>query len=177
MRAGLIGVKIGNSSFYSENGIVTPITLVKIEECIVSAIKTKDKDGYFAVQLASIDKDSKDRRINKAQKKLFSKINIVPKKVVKEFRVIEENLLELGSSIKADHFEKNQKIDVTSISIGKGFAGPMKRHNFGGLRASHGVSVSHRLMDRLEIAKILEEFLKEKKWQAIWVIHVLRSKI
>ena len=67
MRAGLIGVKIGNSSFYSENGIVTPITLVKIEECIVSAIKTKDKDGYFAVQLASIDKESKDRRVNKAQ--------------------------------------------------------------------------------------------------------------
>ena len=144
MRTGLIGVKVGNSSFYSEDGIVTPITLVKVEECIVSAIKTKDKDGYFAVQLASIDKASKDRRINKAQKKLFSKINIAPKKVVKEFRVIEENLLELGSSIKADHFEKNQKIDVTSISIGKGFAGPMKRHNFGGLRASHGVSVSHR---------------------------------
>ena len=144
MRTGLIGVKVGNSSFYTEDGVVTPITLVKVEECIVSAIKTKDKDGYFAVQLASIDKASKDRRINKAQKKLFSKINIAPKKVVKEFRVIEENLLELGSSIKADHFEKNQKIDVTSISIGKGFAGPMKRHNFGGLRASHGVSVSHR---------------------------------
>ena len=144
MRTGLIGVKVGNSSFYGEDGIVTPITLVKIEECIVSAIKTKDKDGYFAVQLASIDKASKDRRINKAQKKLFSKINISPKKVVKEFRVIEENLLELGSSIKADHFKKNQKIDVTSISIGKGFAGAMKRHNFGGLRASHGVSVSHR---------------------------------
>ena len=144
MRTGLIGVKVGNSSFYSEDGVVTPITLVKVEECIVSAIKTKDKDGYFAVQLASIDKASKDRRINKAQKKLFSKINIAPKKVVKEFRVIEENLLELGSSIKADHFEKNQKIDVTSISIGKGFAGPMKRHNFGGLRATHGVSVSHR---------------------------------
>ena len=144
MRTGLIGVKIGNSSFYNEDGIVTPITLVKVEECIVSAVKTKDKDGYFAVQLASIDKKSKDRRINKAQKKLFSKINIAPKKVIKEFRVLEENLLELGSSIKADHFEKNQKIDVTSISIGKGFAGPMKRHNFGGLRASHGVSVSHR---------------------------------
>ena len=144
MRTGLIGVKVGNSSFYNEDGVVTPITLVKVEECIVSAIKTKDKDGYFAVQLASIDKASKDRRINKAQKKLFSKINIAPKKVVKEFRVIEENLLELGSAVKADHFEKNQKIDVTSISIGKGFAGPMKRHNFGGLRASHGVSVSHR---------------------------------
>ena len=90
MRTGLIGVKVGNSSFYSKDGTVTPITLVKVEECIVSAVKTKDKDGYFAVQLASIDKISKDRRINKAQKKLFSKINIAPKKVVKEFRVIEE---------------------------------------------------------------------------------------
>ena len=177
MRTGLIGVKVGNSSFYSEDGIVTPITLVKVEECIVSAIKTKDKDGYFAVQLASIDKASKDRRINKAQKKLFSKINIAPKKVVKEFRVIEENLLELGSSIKADHFEKNQKIDVTSISIGKGFAGPMKRHNLEGLELHMVFLYRTDLMDRLEIVKILEEFLKEKKWQAIWVIHVLRSKI
>ena len=144
MRTGLIGTKIGNSSFYNENGVVTPITLVKVEECIVSAIKTKDKDGYFAVQLASIDKKSKDKKTNKAQKKLFSSINIPPKKIIKEFRVVEQNLLEVGSSINVDHFEKNQIIDVTSTSIGKGFAGAIKRHNFSGLRASHGVSASHR---------------------------------
>ena len=144
MRAGLIGTKIGSTSYFSADGFVIPITLIKIEDCIVSAIKTKIKDGYFAVQLASIDKKSKNPRINKPQKKIFSSININPKKVIKEFRVIEENLLEIGSFLNVSHFVKEQKIDVTGISIGKGFAGPMKRHNFGGLRASHGVSASHR---------------------------------
>jgi len=144
MRTGIIGTKIGSTSYYSSDGVAVPVTLIKIEDCIVSAIKTKVKDGYFAVQLASIDKNSKNPRINKPQKKLFSSININPKKVVKEFRVIEENLLEIGSSLNVSHFEKEQKIDVTGISIGKGFAGAMKRHNFGGLRASHGVSASHR---------------------------------
>jgi len=144
MRTGIIGTKIGSTSFFKDDGSVIPVTLVKIDDCIVSAVKTKDRDGYYAIQLASIDKKSKNPRINKAQKKLFSNISTLPKKVVKEFRVIEKNLLEIGSTIKADHFEKEQKIDVTGISIGKGFAGGMKRHNFGGLRASHGVSASHR---------------------------------
>ena len=144
MRTGLIGKKLGSTSYFNDDGSVTPVTLIKIEDCIVSGVKTKDRDGYFAIQLASIDKKSKDRNINKAQKKLFSSIDINPKEVVKEFRVLEENLLEIGTSINATHFEKEQKIDVTGISIGKGFAGAMKRHNFGGLRASHGVSASHR---------------------------------
>jgi len=144
MRAGLIGTKIGSSSYFSDDGTVIPVTVVKVDDCIVSGLKTKQRDGYFAVQLASIDKKSKNPNINKPQKKLFSNISTLPKKVVKEFRVFEENLLELGSSINVSHFEKEQKIDVTGISIGKGFAGVMKRHNFGGLRASHGVSASHR---------------------------------
>ena len=144
MRTGIIGTKIGSSSYFKDDGSVFPVTLVKIEDCIVSGIKTKDKHGYFAVQLASIDRKSKNPNINKPQKKLFSSLNIVPKKVVKEFRVIEENLLEIGSSLNAEHFEKEQKIDVTGTSIGKGFAGVMKRHNFSGQRASHGVSLSHR---------------------------------
>ena len=140
----MIGTKIGSTSYFSADGAVVPVTLIKIEDCIVSAVKTKIKDGYFAVQLASIDKKSKNPRINKPQKKIFSSININPKKIIKEFRVIEENLLEIGSSLNVSHFSKEQKIDVTGISIGKGFAGAMKRHNFGGLRASHGVSASHR---------------------------------
>ena len=144
MRTGLIGTKIGSTSFFNEDGTVFPVTLVKIDECVVSAIKTKEKDGYCAVQLASIDIKTKNPKINKPQKKLFSSINILPKKIIKEFRVIEENLLKIGSLVKADHFKKEQKIDVTGTSIGKGFAGSMKRHNFGGLRASHGVSASHR---------------------------------
>tara|TARA_Y100001970_G_scaffold284445_1_gene401829 strand:+ start:885 stop:1529 length:645 start_codon:yes stop_codon:yes gene_type:complete len=144
MRTGLIGKKIGSTSYYSEDGTSIPVTLVKIDDCVVSAVKTKDKDGYFAIQLASIDKESKNPKINKAQKKLFGSLNIKPKKIVKEFRVFEENLLDIGSSLNISHFEKTQKVDVTGISIGKGFAGAMKRHNFGGLRASHGVSASHR---------------------------------
>ena len=144
MRTGIIGTKIGNTSFFNDDGTMVPVTLVKIEDCVVSGVKTKERDGYFAVQLASIDKKSKNPKINKPQKKLFSSLNIMPKKIVKEFRVIEENLLEIGSSINAAHFQIQQKIDVTGISIGKGFAGAMKRHNFGGLRASHGVSTSHR---------------------------------
>jgi large subunit ribosomal protein L3 len=144
MRTGIIGTKVGSTSFFNEDGSVVPVTLVHIDDCVVSAVKTKDRDGYCAVQLASIDKKSKNPNINKPQKKLFSSLNILPKKVVKEFRVIEENLLEIGSVVKVDHFVKEQKIDVTGISIGKGFQGAMKRHNFGGLRASHGVSASHR---------------------------------
>ena len=144
MRTGIIGTKVGNTSFFNEDGSMLPVTLVKIEDCIVSGVKTKEKNGYFAVQLASVDKKSKNPKINKPQKKLFSSLNIAPKKIVKEFRVIEENLLEIGSSITASHFQIEQKIDVTGTSIGKGFAGAMKRHNFGGLRASHGVSASHR---------------------------------
>jgi len=144
MRTGIIGTKIGSTSFFNDDGSVVPVTLIKIEDCIVSGIKTKEKDGYFAVQLASIDKKGNDKNINKPQKKLFSSLNISPKKIIKEFRVFEENLLEIGSSLNVDHFQKEQKIDVTGISIGKGFQGVMKRHNFGGLRASHGVSASHR---------------------------------
>jgi large subunit ribosomal protein L3 len=144
MRTGIIGTKIGSTSYFNKDGSVVPVTLVKVEDCIVSGVKTKDKDGYFAVQLASIDKRSKNPKINKPQKKLFSSLNINPKKILKEFRVIEENLLEIGITLNANHFQKEQKIDVTGLSIGKGFAGAMKRHNFGGLRASHGVSAAHR---------------------------------
>ena len=144
MRVGLIGKKIGSSSHFEENGIVTPITLVKIEECIVSKIKTKDQDGYNAVQIASIEDNLKLNKVNKPQRKIFTSLEINPKRVLKEFRVEEDNLLKVGSVIDISHFQTGQIVDVTGTSIGKGFAGAMKRHNFGGLFASHGVSVSHR---------------------------------
>ena len=144
MRTGLIGKKIGNSTYFEENGAMTPITLVLIEDCIVSNIKTENKHGYNAVQLASIEDNLKLKNINKPQKKIFSKLELKPKRVLKEFRVKEENLLEIGSVIDITHFKAGQNVDVTGTSIGKGFAGAMKRHNFRGLRASHGVSISHR---------------------------------
>ena len=144
MRTGLIGKKIGTSSYFGENGEMTPITLIKIEECVVSEIKTKDKHGYNAIQIASIEDGLQLSKVKKPQKKLFASLEIKPKRIIKEFRVEESKLLEVGTVLDISYFEKGQIIDVTGTSIGKGFAGVMKRHNFSGLRASHGVSVSHR---------------------------------
>ena len=144
MRTGIIARKIGNSSYFNDDGSVVPVTVVKVDDCVVSEVKTKEKHGYFAIQLASIEDGLKLSNVNKPQKKLFSSNNINPKRVIKEFRVIEENLLEVGKVLNVNHFEKDQKVDVTGTSIGKGFAGVMKRHNFSGLWASHGVSASHR---------------------------------
>ena len=143
-RFGLIAKKVGNSSFFSDNGNQIPVTIVKVEDCFVSGIKTIEKDGYSAVQLASIDKSDKVKKINKPQRKIFTSLNIKPKKILKEFRVDNDSLPKLGTCFNVNHFEKNQYVDVSGTTIGKGFAGVMKRHNFSGLRASHGVSISHR---------------------------------
>ena len=143
-RSGLIATKIGNSSYYHEDGKNTHVTVLKVDECIVASVKTSDKDGYNAVQLASVETRKDISHTNKPQRKMFSSINIKPKKIVKEFRVDNDNILEVGTRLDVSHFKVDQFIDASSISIGKGFAGVMKRHNFGGLRASHGVSISHR---------------------------------
>jgi large subunit ribosomal protein L3 len=143
-RLGLIAKKVGNSSFFSDNGNQIPVTIVKVEDCFVSGIKTIEKDGYSAVQLASIDKSDKVKKINKPQRKIFTSLDIKPKKILKEFRVDNDSLPKLGTCFNVNHFEKNQYVDVSGVTIGKGFAGVMKRHNFSGLRASHGVSISHR---------------------------------
>ena len=143
-RTGLIATKIGNSSYYDESGKSLPATIIKINECVVSDIKTKEKNGYNSIQLVSIDSKKEIKKIKKPQQKIFANLKINPKKIIKEFRVDPENLLEIGLSLNVNHFKQDQFVDVTSNSIGKGFAGAMKRHNFGGLRASHGVSISHR---------------------------------
>ena len=144
LRSGLIATKIGNSSFYHEDGKNTHVTILKVDECIVASVKTADKDGYNAVQLTSVETDKDISHLNKPQRKIFSSINIKPKKIIKEFRVDNNNVLEVGTKLDVNHFKVDQFVDASSISIGKGFAGVMKRHNFGGLRASHGVSISHR---------------------------------
>ena len=143
-RSGLIATKLGNSSFYTADGSSKHVTILKVEDCIVSRVKTIEKDGYSAVQLASIDTGKDIKNTKKPQRKIFSSLNLKSKKILKEFRVDDQNVIELGSKIGVNHFEINQYVDVTGISTGKGFAGVMKRHNFGGLRASHGVSISHR---------------------------------
>ena len=144
LRSGLIATKIGNSSFFHNDGTSTQVTLLKVDECTVTSIKTLEKDGYNAVQLASIEKGRDISKIKKPQKKLFSSINLNPKKIIKEFKVDSDNILEVGTKLSVNHFKIDQFVDASGISIGKGFAGVMKRHNFGGLRASHGVSISHR---------------------------------
>ena len=143
-RTGLIGTKIGNSSFYDGSGKSLPVTILKIDECIVSDIKTVEKHGYSSLQLVSINGKKEIKKLKKPQQKMFADLKINPKKAIKEFRVDKDNLLDIGSTLNVSHFKTDQFVDVTSVSIGKGFAGAMKRHNFGGLRASHGVSISHR---------------------------------
>ena len=144
LRSGLIATKIGNSSHFEDDGNNTHVTIIKVDECVVSGVKTIEKNGYNAVQIASIDTDKDISNIKKPQRKIFSSNNIKPKKILKEFKVDSENILDVGTKLNVEHFKVDQFIDVSSISIGKGFAGVMKRHNFGGLRASHGVSISHR---------------------------------
>ena len=142
MRTGLICKKLGMSRLYTEEGIHIPVTILHLDNCHVISTKTKEKDGYTSVQLGV--GNINDKNVTAPMKGHFKKNNINAKVKLSEFRVTEENLLENGSELSASHFVDGQFIDVSGVSIGKGFAGAMKRHNFGGLRASHGVSISHR---------------------------------
>ena len=139
MRTGILAKKLGMTSFYKEDGSKFPATLLHVEDCEVTNVRNIEKNNYNAVQLGIININP--NKINKPQKVSFAKSKTKPKKHFKEFRVSEKNILNIGTTVNADHFEKGQFVDVTSISKGKGFAGAMKRHNFSGLRASHGVSV------------------------------------
>jgi large subunit ribosomal protein L3 len=142
MRTGLIAEKVGMSRLLTEKGEHIPITLLKVENCQVVATKTSEKNGYTAVQLGV--GVAKPKRLSQGQRGHFAKAKVEPKRKLAEFRVSEDALLNLGDTLSVDHFLNGQYVDITGTSVGKGFAGGMKRHNFGGLRASHGVSISHR---------------------------------
>jgi large subunit ribosomal protein L3 len=142
MRTGLIAQKLGMTRVFAEDGAHVPVTLLKVAGCQVIAVRTEEKNGYNAVQLG-LDK-AKVKNVSKAQRGHFAKAKVEPKKKIAEFRVAKDALLEVGAELSAEHFVAGQFVDVTGTTIGKGFAGSMKRWNFGGLRASHGVSVSHR---------------------------------
>src|SRR5262252_5541752 len=142
MRTGLIARKLGMSRVFSDDGNHIPVTVLKVDNCQVVALRTQEKDGYTALQLGV--GSAKTKNVSKPQRGHFAKAKIEPKARLAEFRVSEDALLEVGAEITAAHFLPGQFVDVVGTSIGKGFAGAMKRHNFGGLRASHGVSVSHR---------------------------------
>ena len=142
MRTGVITQKVGMTRLFLEDGRHVPVTVLKLDGCQVLSTRTEEKDGYSAVQLGS--GFAKAKRLSKADRGNFAKAEVEPKRKVVEFRVDESALIPVGAEITADHFIIGQFVDVTGTSIGKGFAGPMKRWNFGGLRASHGVSISHR---------------------------------
>jgi large subunit ribosomal protein L3 len=144
MRSGVIATKLGQSRLYRE-GVDVPVTLLKLDNCQVVAVKTKEennKHGYFAVQLGV--GVAKVKNVSKPLRGHFAKAKVEPKKKVGEFRVSPDAILAVGSEITADHYVVGQFIDVVGTSKGKGFAGGMKRHNFRGMEATHGVSVSHR---------------------------------
>ncbi|WP_176083477.1 50S ribosomal protein L3 [Martelella sp. HB161492] len=142
MRSGVIARKKGMSRIYNDAGDHIPVTVLLIEDCQVVSTRTEEKDGYIAVQLGA--GHAKPKNTSKALRGHFAKASVEPKSEVQEFRVSEEFLLEVGAELTADHFVVGQLVDVSGVTVGKGFAGAMKRHNFGGLRATHGVSVSHR---------------------------------
>jgi large subunit ribosomal protein L3 len=142
MRSGLIAQKVGMTRIFAEDGRHIPVTVLKIDNCQVVGHRTMEKNGYTAMQLGS--GLAKVKNTTKAERGAFAKANVEPKRKVVEFRVSEDNLVDVGAEFTADHFVPGQYVDVSGTSIGKGFAGAMKRHNFGGLRASHGVSISHR---------------------------------
>ena len=142
MRSGIIAKKMGMTRIFSDEGEQIPVTVLRLEKVQVVAQKTQDKDGYFALKLGS--GSIKAKNCNKSLRGQFSVAKVEPKRKLKEFRVSSDNLIDVGKEINASHYVEGQYVDVSGLSIGKGFAGAMKRHNFSGLRASHGVSISHR---------------------------------
>ncbi|WP_071797399.1 50S ribosomal protein L3 [Natronohydrobacter thiooxidans] len=142
MRSGVIAKKLGMTRLFLEDGRQVPVTVLQLDGLQVVSTRTADKDGYTAVQLGA--GTAKAKRVSAPMRGHFARANVAPKRKLAEFRVSPENLIEVGEEITADHYFAGQFVDIAGTSIGKGFAGAMKRHNFGGLRASHGVSISHR---------------------------------
>jgi large subunit ribosomal protein L3 len=142
MRSGVIAKKLGMTRLFLEDGKQVPVTVLQLDNLQVVAQRTADRDGYTAVQLGA--GAAKAKRTSAGMRGHFARANVEPKRKIAEFRVSPDNLIDVGAEITADHYLAGQYVDIAGTSIGKGFAGAMKRHNFGGLRASHGVSVSHR---------------------------------
>jgi large subunit ribosomal protein L3 len=142
MRSGLIAQKVGMTRIFTDAGEHIPVTVLKVDHCQVVGHRTSEKNGYTALQLGAGSR--KASRVTRAERASFAVANVEPKRKVAEFRVTPDNLIEVGAEITADHFVKGQHVDVTGTNQGKGFQGPMKRWHFAGLRATHGVSVTHR---------------------------------
>ncbi|HEY3812080.1 MAG TPA: 50S ribosomal protein L3 [Caulobacteraceae bacterium] len=142
MRTGVIAKKLGMTRFFADDGAHVPVTVLALDGCQVVGHRTKDRDGYVALQLGAGSRKAKNT--SKGLRGHYAKQLVEPKRVVHEFRVSDDNLIDVGAVMTADHFVEGQPVDIQGATIGKGFQGGMKRWNFGGLRATHGVSVSHR---------------------------------
>ena len=143
MRPGIIAKKIGMSNFYTPNGLNIPVTILHVDDCKVIERTEKPELDTDKILLGACE-IKKENKTNKAAKGFFKKKSSVPFKYIREFSIDKETEVKAGDSLKVDHFQEGQFIDVSGFSKGKGFAGAMKRHNFGGMRATHGVSISHR---------------------------------
>ena len=151
MRSGLIAQKLGMTRIFTEDGSHVPVTVLELQNCQVVGQRTADKDGYVALQLGA--GQAKVKNTTKAERGQFAVAKVEPKRHVAEFRVDEANLIEVGATLQADHFVEGQLVDVTGTSIGKGFQGGIKRHNFSSNRASHGNSVSHNAPGSIGMAQ------------------------
>ena len=141
MRSGVIAEKVGMMSLFQDNGTQIPVTVLKIDSTVVD-VRTMERDGYVAVQLGH--GKAKTKNVAKPQLGHFAKAKVEPKKTLVEFRVSDDCVLPVGAELRANHFVVGQKVDVTGISIGKGYAGVMKKYHFGGDNATHGASRTHR---------------------------------
>jgi len=161
MRSGVIAQKVGMTRIFTDAGEHIPVTVLRLENCQVVGQRTADKNGYTAVQLGAGRR--KVKRLTRAERGTFAVAQVEPKRKVAEFRVSPDNMIDVGVELTADHFVEGQYVDVSGTSIGKGFAGGMKRHGFGGLRASHGVSVKHRSLGSTGQAQDPGKVFKGKK--------------
>lgn len=144
MRTGLLAKKLGMTRVFAEDGAHVPVTVLQLDNCQVVGQRTKERDGYVALQLGAGSRKAKN--VTKPMRGQFAAAKVEPKAVLREFRVDEDMLVDVGSELSAEHFVPGQKVDIAGIAKGKGFSGAMKRWNFGGLRATHGVSISHRAL-------------------------------
>src|SRR5690606_26084171 len=151
---------------FADDGAHVPVTVLQLDGCQVVGQRTKERDGYVALQLGAGVKKAKNTA--KAQREAFAKAEVEPKAYVTEFRVGEDALLDVGAELSADHFLAGQKVDIQGHTIGKGFAGAMKRWNFGGLRASHGVSISHRSHGSTGSVRIRVASSRVRRWPVTW---------
>ena len=169
LRSGVIARKIGMTRVFSDTGDHVPVTVLKLDDVQVVAQKTKERDGYMALQLGA--GTAKVKRVSRAMRGHFGKAAVLPKQKLAEFRVSEDAMVDVGATFCPSHFVPGQKVDAVGISQGKGFAGAMKRHNFGGLRASHGNLSRTGLMGQQASVKTRKVF-KGKKWLATWALSV-----